>query len=175
MQQTNTKELCLQGLFIAIVTISTMVFQVPVSATNGYIHLGDGMIFLIAIFFGKKNGAIAGGIGSALADLLSGYAHWALFTLLIKGIMGFLVGAIGQYAGKNHAFCNIKTSCGIFLGVLWMVFGYFIAGGILKSSFAISLTSIPENMIQGISGAVIFFAVGYSLHKIRITELVSLK
>lgn len=172
--KTSTKELCLQGLFIAIVAICTMVFQIPVSATNGYIHLGDSMILLIAIFFGKKNGAIAGGIGSALADILSGYAHWALFTFIIKGIMGYLVGSIGQYAGKQEKFFDFRKASATVVGILWMVFGYFVAGGILKSSFMISLASVPENIVQGVSGAVIFFVVGYSLHKVHIKELVSL-
>ncbi len=170
----QTKELCLHGLFIAIVAVSTMVFQIPVSATQGYIHLGDSMILLIAIFFGKKPGAIAGGVGSALADILSGYAHWALFTFIIKGLMGYLVGWIGQYAGKQQGFFNVRTSLATVLGILWMVFGYFVAGGILQSSFIVSLASIPENIVQGVSGAIVFFVVGYSLHKVKITELVSM-
>lgn len=48
----KTKEICLRGLMIALVTVSTMVLQIPVSATNGYIHLGDSMILLISVFFG---------------------------------------------------------------------------------------------------------------------------
>ncbi|WP_317855604.1 ECF transporter S component [Chakrabartyella piscis] len=172
---TSTKELCLQGLFIAIVAISTMVFQIPVSATNGYIHLGDSMILLIAIFFGKKNGALAGGIGSALADILSGYAHWALFTLIIKGIMGYLVGLIGERANNKSNFINVPTVCAVVVGIVWMIFGYFVAGGILKSSFLIALASIPENAFQGISGAIVYFVAGFSLHKVQIKKLVSLK
>ena len=86
----KTKEICLRGLMIALVTVSTMVLQIPVSATNGYIHLGDSMILLISVFFGWRYGMVAGGVGAALADLLSGYAHWAPFTLIIKGVMGLL-------------------------------------------------------------------------------------
>ena len=48
----KTKEICLRGLMIALVTVSTMVLQIPVSATNGYIHLGDSMILLISVFLG---------------------------------------------------------------------------------------------------------------------------
>lgn len=69
----KTKEICLRGLMIALVTVSTMVLQIPVSATNGYIHLGDSMILLISVFFGWRYGMVAGGVGAALADLLSGY------------------------------------------------------------------------------------------------------
>ena len=100
----TTKELCIQGLLTALVTVCTMVFQIPVSATQGYIHLGDSMILLTSVFFGWKYGMAAGGIGSALADLLSGYAHWAPFTLIIKGGMGLLIGLIADFTGKQEKF-----------------------------------------------------------------------
>ena len=67
----KTKELCIHGLMIALVTVCTMVFQIPVSATQGYVHLGDSMILLVGVFFGARYGMVAGGIGSALADVLA--------------------------------------------------------------------------------------------------------
>ena len=65
----KTKELCIHGLLIALVAVCTMVFQIPVSATQGYVHLGDSMILLVGVFFGARYGMVAGGIGSALADV----------------------------------------------------------------------------------------------------------
>ena len=49
----------------------------------------------VALLFGRRAGATAGGLGSAMADLLGGYPHWAPFTLIIKGIEGYVVGALG--------------------------------------------------------------------------------
>ena len=43
----------------------------PVPFTRGYIHLGDSMIFIAAILFGWRVGALAGGLGSALADVVA--------------------------------------------------------------------------------------------------------
>ena len=163
----TTKELCIQGLLTALVTVCTMVFQIPVSATQGYIHLGDSMILLTSVFFGWKYGMAAGGIGSALADLLSGYAHWAPFTLIIKGGMGLLIGLIADYTLRNMA--------GGVIGIIWMVFGYFIGGGILKSSFAVAATSIPENLVQGAAGMAIFLVVGTAFYKAKIYRFVSEK
>ena len=48
------------------------------------------------IEFGKKVGALAGGIGMGLFDLLSPWAIWAPFTLVIVGLMGFVVGLISE-------------------------------------------------------------------------------
>ena len=45
----KTKELCMKGLLIALVTVSTMILQIPVGATHGYIHLGDGIILLTSV------------------------------------------------------------------------------------------------------------------------------
>ena len=58
--------------------------------TEGYVNIGDSIIFVTSILFGPISGMIAGGFGSALADILTGYSHWALFTLLIKGFEGYI-------------------------------------------------------------------------------------
>jgi hypothetical protein len=90
----KTQKLVLAALLTALVTVATIAFQVPVPATKGYINLGDTVIFLAALLLGPRYGAIAGGVGSALADLLSPYAAWAPFTLVIKGLEGFIVGYV---------------------------------------------------------------------------------
>lgn len=169
----TTKQLCIQGLLIALVTVGTMLFQIPVSATQGYVHLGDSMILLSAVFFGARCGALAGGIGSALADILTGYSHWAPFTFLIKGIMGYLVGKLAESPAAREKFFTARNLLSVVIGEVWMVFGYFIGGGILHSSFAVSLTSIPENIVQGTAGAIIFFVVGAAFHKAGVAKMVS--
>ena len=168
----TTKELCIQGLLVALVTISTMIFQFPVSATQGYIHLGDSMILLISVFFGAKYGMVAGGVGSAMADLLSGYGHWAPFTFIIKGVMGYLIGKVASFSENNQKFFTTRNMLGSVLGIIWMVFGYFIGGGILKSSFAVAAVSIPENLVQGFAGFAIFIVVGIAFHRAKVYKFV---
>lgn len=140
----KTRNLVLNGLMIALVCIATMVIQIPTPGTNGFVNIGDSVIFITSILFGPFPGMIAGGIGSALADVLSGYSHWALFTLIIKGTEGYIVGCIV----KNNS-SMIKNIIASTIGAIVMVFGYFIAGGILEGSFLVSAGSIPSNMIQG--------------------------
>lgn len=169
----TTKELCVQGLLVALVTVCTMVFQIPVSATNGYVHLGDSMILLVAVFFGARYGAVAGGVGAALADLLSGYAHWAPFTFIIKAVMGWLIGKIANFRGEK--FFTPRMVIASVVGIAWMVFGYYIGSGILQSSFAVALTSIPENLFQGGIGMVIFYVVGAAFYKAKIYRYVTVR
>jgi len=162
----DTRDLVILGLFTALVTVATMAIQIPVPATEGYIHMGDSMIFVIGVLIGKRYGAISGGIGSSLADLLSGYSHWALPTLIIKGIMGYIVGSIADQNNKN--IINFRNITALIVGTLWMVFGYLIGGTILKGSFLVALTSVPSNLIQGVIGSIIFFPLAIALKKTNI-------
>lgn len=170
--RSNIYELVIHGLFIAIVCVMTMVVQIPVPMTNGYIHLGDSCILLIAIFFGKRYGIIAGGIGSALADILTGYAHWALFTLIIKALMGYVAAQISNYRYSNSNFISANTLLASIITSLTMIFGYFIGGVILKGTIEASLASVPANMTQAFLGMALFFAIGKAFDKLHITNYI---
>jgi len=173
MKETvSVKQLCLNGLFMALVCLFTMVIQIPVPATSGYIHPGDGMIIIIAVMFGKKYGFIAGGFGSALADLFSGYPHWIIFTFITKGLMGYAIGVIADYNKGHKNVFSARNTIAAFVGVAIMVTGYLIGGAILKGSFIVSLASVPENIIQGVGGAIIYYIVGTALQKVNITRLI---
>lgn len=165
MKRYSVQGLALLGLLIALVAVSTMVISIPVPSTEGFIHLGDSMIFLGAIIFGKKKGALAAGLGSAMADVLLGYTHWALPTLIIKGIMGYLVGAIAQQ--EEDQLLRPRNIIALLTGATWMVLGYFLAGAVLKGSFLVSLTSVPANMVQGFGGALLFVPLGIALKKTK--------
>ena len=75
------------ALSIAMVALATMAIKIP-SVRGGYINFGDILIFIVAIFFGKKTGFLAGGLGSALSDIILGYSIYAPATFLIKGLEG---------------------------------------------------------------------------------------
>lgn len=158
----QTKKVVLNGLMIALVCIATMAIQIPVPGTNGYVNIGDSIIFISSILFGPISDMLAGGIGSALADLLSGYTHWALFTLIIKGCEGYFVGLILRKG--NTIFKNISATL---IGLIVMVFGYFIAGSILEGSFIVAARSIPSNIIQGTVSIVLAIPLSHSLSNIK--------
>lgn len=146
----KTKLIVLNGLMIALVCIATMVIQIPIPMTEGYVNVGDSIIFITSILFGPIPGMVAGGLGSALADILTGYSHWALFTLLIKGFEGYIVGIVVK---KNTSL--IKNVFATLLGIIIMVSGYLIAGTFLQGSFIVSLGSVPSNIMQGIVSMII--------------------
>lgn len=71
----TTRKLTITALMAALVTIVTMTISIPIGM-QGYLNFGDILIFASALLFGPQVALIAGGLGSALADLLSGYAVW---------------------------------------------------------------------------------------------------
>lgn len=153
----RTHKLITTALLTALVALSTMAFQVPIPATKGYINLGDTVIFVAALLLGPKYGAIAGGIGSALADILSPYVVWAPFTLVIKGLEGFMVGYIFYRLFAERG--GIKTKAvSMLTGGLWMAAGYFGAGVILYGMPA-ALVELPGNIFQAAGSAVLALPV----------------
>ncbi|MDN5342993.1 ECF transporter S component [Oceanotoga sp. DSM 15011] len=117
----KTKKLTYTSMMLALVFISTLLIKIPVPITNGYIHLGDSMIFIASIIFGWKTGMISGGLGASMADLIGGYAFWALPTLIIKSIMAGIIGLFTKKKSKNIAF--IMTILGI---IIWILFSSII-------------------------------------------------
>ena len=152
--RSQVYDLMLTGLMAALVMAATSFFRIPVVATNGYVHLGDAMVFLSVFILGRKNGAIAGASGSALADLLGGYAHWAPWTFIIKGLMAFVFGTIlaGQ---KKDAPGTLRSILAMTAGSLIMIAGYFIVQRFMYGNFAAPLAALPGNIVQAAAGVTI--------------------
>jgi len=164
----KTRKLILAALLTALVTVATMAFQVPVPATKGYINLGDTVIFLAALLLGPRYGAIAGGVGSALADLLSPYAVWAPFTLVIKGLEGFIVGYV-LYRLSSAKSSAVSRIAAMALGGLWMAASYFTAEVFLYGLPA-ALVELPGNLFQALGSAALALPVAEVLARVKVIK-----
>lgn len=151
------------ALFTALTCAATLVIQIPMPVTNGYVNIGDCFVLLGAWVLGPLYGAFAGGVGSALADLLSGYAFYVPGTLLIKAAMA-VVAALLCNARHKHLFRLV----GAVAAELVMVAGYFAyAWAILGSGFAAALTAVPGNLLQGAVGIVGAMALASALQGVK--------
>ena len=93
----HVKFITTTAMGIALVYVFTWLINVQIFlGEGGLVHLGNVPLFIFAILFGKKTGAIAGGIGMGLFDLTSGWTAWATFTFIVVGIMVFVVGLISE-------------------------------------------------------------------------------
>ncbi len=136
----KTRKIAYTGLMTALVLVATYSVRIPIPFTNGYIHLGDCMVFLAPLLLGWKYGALAAGAGSMLADVLGGYFHWAIPTLVIKTIMALIVGAALLLKGKAS-----KTVFTIAMAAVWIA---FIAGvkSFLRNNIANNAQSLAEEV-----------------------------
>lgn len=164
MQKQNLKETTRYAIMIALTTVMTMVINIPTPSTKGYLNLGDMVVFLAAIMFGKKGGFIVGGLGSGLADLLLGYTHYAPITFIVKGLEGFIAGSLLETnLGKKAPLIPMV------LGGIWMAVGYYVAEIFMYGAKA-ALASMPGNILQGIFGAVVASVLSMALKKTGIFD-----
>lgn len=146
-------EITLNALLIATVFIATYFIQIrlPFSVNGGLIHLGNVALIVAAIVFGKKRGAIAGAFGMALFDVLSAYVIWAPGTFIIRGVMGYMIGAIAERGGRTPLWNTIA----VLAGGAWMIVGYYVYEAILFGNWATPMTSVPGNITQVVFGLLI--------------------
>jgi len=123
----------------------TIVVRIPIPGTGGYLNFGDVAVIFCGLFLGKKWGALAGGIGSALADIIGGFFIFAPITLLAKGLEGFLAGIIG----KTRMTIVLLPLAGFTMLTVYFIAELFLPG----MGLGAALSEVPFNVIQAVVGA----------------------
>ncbi len=153
------------ALFASIICVATFIVKIPSPATNGYFNLGDCFVILSGLLLSPIYGALAAGIGSALADVLSGYVQYAPATFVIKALMALSVYLIMKAFAKNKK--TFAVICAGITAETIMVLGYFAYEAvILKYGFA-AAGSIISNIMQGLVGVAASTAVYAAISKNR--------
>lgn len=149
----NLKKLILAALFAALSCVATMSIRIPTPGTGGYIHPGDAIVILSGVILGPFWGFLAGGIGSALSDLIGGYFIYVPITFVIKGLVALAAGLLYQKVGKNQKSRYIAVILGGVADIILVAGGYFVCEFFIYGAGAAA--SIPANIIQGVGGLVI--------------------
>jgi uncharacterized membrane protein len=157
-----TKQLVYAALGIALVFVCTVFLnlRLPIAANGGLVHLGNVPLFVIAIFYGRRFGALAGGIGMALFDVIGGWFLWAPFTLVIVGLIGYTVGAICEKRDSMTAYVIAMVVAGII-----KVIGYYAAEALIYGNWLVPMASIPGNVVQIGVAAIIALPIVAKLRK----------
>lgn len=161
---SSARSITINGLSIALVFVATgfINIRLPIAASGGLVHLGNIPLFLAAIIFGKKTGAIAGSIGMALFDLFSGWTLWAPFTFIVVGLMGYTVGKITEKDKHNTI---LWYALAILAALIIKIIGYYIAEGIIYGNWVSPIMSIPGNIVQILVAAVVAVPLAKPLKK----------
>ena len=145
--QNKTKMIVINGLFIALTLVATMFINIrlPLVGNGGLIHLGNVPMFLGAFVFGRRTGAIVGGIGMSLFDLISGWTAWAPFTLVIVAAMGYVSGLISEKLKVRPVIAN---TIAVIAALVIKIVGYYFTEVILYGNWIAPFGSIPGNIVQ---------------------------
>ena len=161
----NTKKLVIAALMASITCIATMIIKIPVPATGGYINLGDGAVILSGFMLGPVYGCAAAGIGSALADVFSGYAIYVPATFIIKALMATAAGVI---LNKSHKISVFRVITAGVICEFIMAAGYLAFEAFILSYGAGALAAVPGNIIQGIFGIAVSSVIVPPVNKITL-------
>jgi uncharacterized membrane protein len=150
-----TIQIAAAAIMTAVVTVFTAVVQVRNPASGGYFNLSDVAVVFAASAFGPWVGLVAGGLGTAISDLLSGYAQFAPLSFIAHGGEGLLVGLI---ALRRPSWLVPAWLA----GVVWMMVAYFLGETVMLGSAAAVADLVGTNWIQALAGAVgipLYYAV----------------
>jgi uncharacterized membrane protein len=141
--------IALVAVLIALTTVFTLLIRVPTPA-RGYVNLSDVAITFASLAFGPWIGFAAGGIGTALADLLGGYAAFAPLSFVAHGLEGLVMGLIG---GRTH---SVPRMIGAWLaGSAVMVATYLIGEGLFYTGWPPAFAGVPLNAFQALVGGLV--------------------
>ena len=156
MRSNSGFRIILTAMFAAMVCVSTIAIQIP-SPMGGYVNLGDALVLMSAFLLGPVYGGAAAGIGSALADLLTGYAYYAPGTLVIKLLIAVAAALVYRAltAGAPRMKQPLRCAVAGIPGEIIMVLGYLFYAWVCLSRGASAVASVPGNIAQAAAGIII--------------------
>lgn len=153
MKKRNaTQKIVIAALLAALTCITTTIIKIP-SPLHGYLNLGDCVVLLTGWMLSPIYGFAAAGLGSALADLFSGYVIYAPATFVIKCLMSLIAFQGIKLLHSKVGSLPAHIITGIVAETV-MVLGYYVFEGFLYG-FGPSAVNIPANSMQGVAGLVL--------------------
>ncbi len=161
----RTLRIVIASMFSAMIAVMTAFIQIK-TPTGGYVHLGDAMIYLTACFLPTPYALAASAIGGGIADLLV-YPETLIYTVIIKALNSLFFSSKGdKLLTKRNMLMTIPSGLVTVIGYsLSKLIRQLLAGDSLGSAVVVSLWKMPENAIQAVASAVIFFLIAAAFDK----------
>lgn len=158
MKNQRIRLMCFTGIFTALVFVVTAYLHIP--TYNGYVHVGDGLIYIASCLLPWPYAMFVGAGGALLADCLTGYAIWAPGSVIIKGITVLVFSNKGREINTRRNLWALLPAAVICAG------GYYLYESLITGSFIASLEGIPSSITQSVASSVIFVILGLAIDKI---------
>jgi len=149
-------QISLMAIMATLVTVGTLIIRIP-NLMGGYFNVGDVMIFVCALTFTPIISGFAGGIGSAIADII-GFPVFAIPTLIIKGLEGFIASFISNKKNVSRDVLAIVTAGSE------MIIGYLLAELYLWGLEG-ALAEVPGNIAQILIGGLVGIPIAFILRR----------
>ncbi|MEI5988752.1 ECF transporter S component [Enterococcus crotali] len=169
-KQSSTTSIVLVGLFAALTVLGTMI-KIPMP-TGAFAHLGNSVLLLAVLLIGYKKGALAGGLGFAIFDVLNGFAAEAPYFILESFIVGgaaalmivFFRHNIDTF-GKVIVIASVTGIAKIIMTQLKNTGMGLLAGADFSVAFASGLSKLPATLINVVTTILIVTLVYFPLKK----------
>ena len=160
MRKKNTKFLCMAAIFTALVFVVTAYLHIPTN--NGYIHVGDGLIYLAACMLPWPYAMAVGACGALLADCLTGFAIWAPGSVIIKALTALL------FTSKNKKILCMRNRIVLLPAAVICAGGYYLYESMLYGNWIAPLVGIPASLTQSVTSSILFIVLGITFDKTNI-------
>lgn len=166
MNDHKLKLLSITGILTALIFVFTAYIHIP--SFNGYVHVGDGLLYLAAALLPTPYAMFAGAVGAVLADCLTGYAIWAPASFVIKLVTVLFFSAKGNRIIRKHNLLALLPAALLCIG------GYYLYEGLIYGNFISPLYGMFGNLMQAIFSSVLFAAAGLAFDKAGIKNRLSI-
>ena len=162
MKRNHIRLMCITGILSALVFVVTAYLHIP--TYNGYVHCGDGFIFIAACLLPTPYAVVVGALGAMLADVLTGFAIWAPGSMVIKGLLALL------FTCKSKKIVTARNLMMLLPAALVSAGGYYLYEALITGSLLASLAGIPGSLVQAAASSIVFVAVGIALDKYNLKK-----
>ena len=159
-RRQHIRWMCTAGIFAALVFVVTAYLHVPIH--NGYVHFGDGFIFLAACLLPMPYAVFVGAMGAALADVLTGYAIWAPGSMLIKALSAVL------FTSRGSRILTVRNALALIPAAAISTVGYYLYEAMIVGSLLAPLVSIPGTIVQAVASSIVFVVAAVAVDKMHI-------
>lgn len=145
----KTKFISEISVLTSLTIVITLILIIPLPSNSGYLNLSDAMIMIASNVTSPLGGFIVGALSGGICDLVAGYGAYIPFTIIIKGIEGYLAGYLFKKLNNKTLKYLSLFICGLLMGILYFIPDFIYYG------VSVALLNLPLNILQGILGATI--------------------
>jgi len=120
----DTIVIALVAMFSSLSAVLTYFTHIP-SPTGGYTHIGDTAIYIAALLFGTRVGALVGIVGPLVTDLVVGYPRWYV-TVVAHGLQGFIAGF--GFRKKTWLQVTLALAAGLVMSLTYFIVNVYVKG-----------------------------------------------